>query len=64
MAYLESLSAKLPVVDFYRTAFPTNAMKAAVAKVFSETMRLLDEALIYFRSGRLGLGPGLSAVSL
>jgi hypothetical protein len=54
MVYLETLSAKLPVAEFYRTAFPTSAIKLAVANVFSEVMKLLDEALVYYRSPRLG----------
>ncbi|KIM98562.1 hypothetical protein OIDMADRAFT_56911 [Oidiodendron maius Zn] len=52
--YLESLAGRLPLIEFYQTTFPTDAMKLAVAGIFVEMMRLLDEALIYCRSGRLG----------
>ena len=34
---------------------PTNAMKAAIASVYVGLMCLLDEALVYYRSGRLGM---------
>jgi hypothetical protein len=54
LQYLESLSSKLPLMEFYRTTFPTNAMKLAVANIYAEVTKLLDEALIYYRSGRLG----------
>ncbi|KAK8035518.1 hypothetical protein PG993_010513 [Apiospora rasikravindrae] len=54
MAYLETLAAKLPVAEFYKSAFPTTAIKIAVANIYSETMKLLDEALVYYRSPRLG----------
>ncbi|KAK9423588.1 hypothetical protein SUNI508_04069 [Seiridium unicorne] len=45
---------KLPVLDFYRTTFPTSAIKLAIVNIYSEVMQLLDESLIYYRSGRLG----------
>jgi hypothetical protein len=51
--YLQSLAKELPIIDFYKTTFPTNAMKIAVAGIFTEMMKLLDEALVYYRSGRL-----------
>ncbi|KAK8040997.1 Vegetative incompatibility protein HET-E-1 [Apiospora phragmitis] len=54
MTYLETLAAKLPVVEFYKSAFPTTAIKIAVANIFSEMMKLLDEALVYYRSPRYG----------
>lgn len=54
MAYLDMMASKLPVAEFYRSAFPTTAIKIAVANIFSEMMKLLDEALVYYRSPRLG----------
>jgi hypothetical protein len=54
LTYFDALSAKLPLVEFYRTTFPTNAMKLVVANLYAEVTKLLDEALIYYRSGRLG----------
>ena len=57
MMYLETLANKLPVAEFYRTAYPTNAIKQAVAGIFCAVMQFLDEALIYYRSFRLGLYP-------
>ncbi|ETS86640.1 hypothetical protein PFICI_00468 [Pestalotiopsis fici W106-1] len=54
LMYLEALGSKLPLVEFYRNAFPTNAMKLAVANLYAEVTKLLDEALLYYRSGRLG----------
>jgi hypothetical protein len=53
--YLELLSRKLPLIEFYRTVYPTDEMKLAVARIFVEITKLLDEALVYFRSGRLGM---------
>jgi len=54
MENLEALASKLPVVEFYRSTFPTNGMKLAVANIFSEVTRLLEEAIIYYRSSRTG----------
>lgn len=51
--YLEQLSFQLPVVDFYEKVIPTNRMKVTVATIYVELMNLLDEALLYYRSGRL-----------
>ncbi|KAK7955124.1 hypothetical protein PG988_015818 [Apiospora saccharicola] len=45
LAYLEAMASKLPVAEFYRSAFPTTSIKIAVANIFSEMMKLLDEAL-------------------
>ncbi|KAH8883296.1 hypothetical protein GQ53DRAFT_753005 [Thozetella sp. PMI_491] len=52
--YIESISTQLPLAEFYKTVFPTNSMKACVARIYSHIMKLLDEALIYYRSWRLG----------
>ncbi|KAK8001641.1 hypothetical protein PG991_013863 [Apiospora marii] len=54
MTYLETMASKLPVAEFYRSAFPTAAIKIVVANIFSEMMKLLDQALVYYRSPRLG----------
>jgi hypothetical protein len=51
---IEFVGGLLPVVEFYKTIFPTNAMKDTVATLYVEIMNFLDEALIYYRSGRLG----------
>lgn len=53
MRYLELLASKLPAAEFYRTAFPTSAIKRTVAGLFSGLMGFLDEALVYHRSRRL-----------
>lgn len=51
---LHKVSAKLPVIEFYNTTFPTGEMKLAVARIYAEVMGLLDEALSYHRNSRLG----------
>lgn len=50
---IESISQRLPVASFYETVFPTNAMKACVARIYARVMKILDEALVYFRGWRL-----------
>jgi hypothetical protein len=54
LGYLHSLGHLLPLVQFYKETFPTDRMKLAVAKIYAGVMKLLDEALVYYRSGRLG----------
>ena len=51
---LQSLSSQLPLVEFYRTIFQPTRWKLAVARIFIKIMKLLDEALVYYRSGPLG----------
>lgn len=55
MDQLDKLAAKLPVIDFYNTTFPTARMKVTVAKLYAEVMSFLDNAVSYFHGGRLGL---------
>ncbi|KAK3985454.1 hypothetical protein QBC44DRAFT_299081 [Cladorrhinum sp. PSN332] len=50
---IKSISQRLPVAEFYKTVFPTNSMKAAVARIYACIMKILDEALVYFRGWRL-----------
>lgn len=54
MESLDKVSAKLPVIEFYNTTFPTGEMKLAVARIYADVMGLLDEALNYHRNSRLG----------
>ena len=53
-AFIETLASRLPIASLYSEVYPTSAMKAAVASVYTEVMRFLDAALVYYRSGRLG----------
>ncbi|KAL1877962.1 hypothetical protein Daus18300_002316 [Diaporthe australafricana] len=53
MESLDKLSAKLPVIEFYNTTFPTGEMKLVVARIYAAVMGLLDEALNYHRNSRL-----------
>jgi hypothetical protein len=55
ISYIQTLSAQLPLVDFYKTIFPTNPMKMSVARIYVQIMSLLDEALAYYRGGRLSM---------
>lgn len=55
MEHLVKLAAKLPVIDFYNTTFPTPKMKVTIANLYSEVMNFLDNALSYYHGGRLGL---------
>ena len=53
LAYIESIGPRLPLMEFYKTVFPTDALKASVARLYVNIMRLLDEAIVYYRSWRL-----------
>ncbi|KAG8167435.1 hypothetical protein KVR01_003124 [Diaporthe batatas] len=53
MEHLDKLSAKLPVIDFYNTTFPTAQMKFTISKVYAEVMGFFDNALTYYHGGRL-----------
>ena len=55
MAFIKTLTDGLPVVDFYKSIFPTYDMKLAVASIYVGIIKLLEDALIYFRGGRLSL---------
>ena len=52
-AHVEGLKAVLPFVGFYETVFPTNQMKMAIAQMYTKVLAFLEEALLYYRSGRL-----------
>ena len=51
--HVETLRFKLPLVDFYQKVFPTNQMKMVVAQLYTNVLLFLQEALAYYRSGRL-----------
>ena len=51
-AYIEHIGPRLPLMDFYKTVFPTNAMKACIARMYVAIMKLLEEAIVYYRSWR------------
>ena len=53
--FISSLADRLPVVEFYQNVFPTYDMKHAVASIYVGMTKLLEDALIYFRGGRLSL---------
>ncbi|KAH0545285.1 hypothetical protein FGG08_000584 [Glutinoglossum americanum] len=50
LAYIGIIGSRLPLMDFYKTVFPTDALKASVARIYVHIMRLLDEAIVYYRS--------------
>ncbi|KAK5656930.1 hypothetical protein OQA88_3452 [Cercophora sp. LCS_1] len=50
---IDSISQRLPMAEFYKTIFPSNAIKASVARIYAHMVKILDEALVYFRSWRL-----------
>lgn len=54
MEHMDKLAAKLPVIDFYNTRFPTAKMKRTVSKLYAEVMSFFDNALSYYHGGRLG----------
>lgn len=53
ISFIQSLVDRLPVIDFYKNIFPTYDMKLAVASIYVGLTKLLEDALIYFRGGRL-----------
>ncbi|KAK0611412.1 hypothetical protein B0T14DRAFT_327836 [Immersiella caudata] len=52
LAYIENIGPRLPMMEFYKTVFPTDALKASVARIYVGIMKLLDEAIVYYRSWR------------
>lgn len=55
LEYIKTLGSQLPLMDFYSNVFPTNEMKECVAKIFVAVMKLLDEAVSYYRGGKLSM---------
>jgi hypothetical protein len=53
LVYIQKLSARLPIVDFYSKVFPSNGMKIVVVSIYVEILNLLNEAIVYFRSNHL-----------
>lgn len=54
MEHLDKLAAKLPVIDFYNSTFPTPMMKLTISKLYAEVMGFFDNALSFYHGGRLG----------
>ncbi|KAL9088217.1 MAG: hypothetical protein Q9165_006344 [Trypethelium subeluteriae] len=54
LAHIENIGAQLPLMEFYKSVFPTNQMKECVVRVYICIMKMLDDAVAYYRSGRLG----------
>jgi len=54
LVHLEALSVTLPPIDFYQMEQQTSAMKIVATNLYVEVVKFLEEALIYYRSGRLG----------
>jgi hypothetical protein len=52
--HLQALKQTLPLCEFYREVFPTNQMKMTLARMYVHVLGFLEEAVIYYRSGRLG----------
>jgi len=40
-------------MDFYKTVFPINVMKTCIARMYVAIMKLLEEAIVYYRFWRL-----------
>ncbi|KAF2100847.1 hypothetical protein NA57DRAFT_74446 [Rhizodiscina lignyota] len=53
LSYIKTLGSQLPLMEFYSNVFPTNGMKEAVVKIYVGIQRLLDEAVAYYRGGKL-----------
>ena len=53
LAYIQRLSVRLPIVDFYGKVFPSNGMKLVVVSIYVEILNLLNEATVYYRSNHL-----------
>lgn len=53
LAYIQKLSSRLPIVDFYGKVFPSNGMKILVVSIYVEILNLLNEAIVYYRSNHL-----------
>jgi hypothetical protein len=59
LSYIQDIVSQLPLMDFYQNIFPTNPMKICVARIYVQIMSLLDEALAYYRGGKLSTSPFL-----
>ncbi|KAF2450123.1 hypothetical protein P171DRAFT_481163 [Karstenula rhodostoma CBS 690.94] len=53
LTYIQTLSARLPIVDFYSKVFPSNGVKIRVVSIYVEILNLLNEAIVYYRSNHL-----------
>ncbi|KAJ4301946.1 hypothetical protein N0V90_004042 [Kalmusia sp. IMI 367209] len=53
LAYIQKLSVRLPIVDFYSKVFPSSGMKILVVSIYVEILNLLNEAIVYYRSNHL-----------
>lgn len=42
-------------MEFYSCIFPTNSMKQAVVQMYVAVMKLLDDAVVYYRSGKISM---------
>ena len=51
--HLEAFKQTLPLSEFYREVFPTNQMKMVLARMYVHLIGFLEEAVIYYNSGRL-----------
>ncbi|KAI9675246.1 MAG: hypothetical protein M1822_008983 [Bathelium mastoideum] len=54
LAHIEKIGTQLPLVEFYKSVFPINQMKECVVRLYVYIMKLLDEAIAYYHSVRLG----------
>jgi hypothetical protein len=50
LVFIQKLSARLPIVDFYSKVFPSNGMKIVVVSIYVEILNLLNEVIVYYRS--------------
>jgi hypothetical protein len=53
LAYIQKLSVRLPIVDFYAELFPSYRAKKIVVSIYVEILNLLNEAIVYYRSNHL-----------
>ena len=52
-AFIQTMLDQLPLAEFYKDVYPTYDMKLAVASIYVGMTKLLEDALVYLRGGRL-----------
>lgn len=60
--FIERVTAQLPLVEFYESHFPTNAMKTTASALYVEVITFLEAAARYYCTGRFSMFISASAL--
>ena len=53
--FIDSVTTQLPLVEFYESIFPTNAMKSTASALYVEVITFLEAATRYYCTGRFSM---------